>query len=373
MDLEYPNDGASERFVTTLCLISTPIQCDRFTRFILLEPKDKDHYNPIMCLELSLLAIVECEPPSLAPRVEAYLIATIVYLTPEQRKLFGTLPHESLMTPKNSPPNSSVNSSPLTPLSCDSSPLTSIPTSSASVPTRQSPPPSGNLLRSLKRAIHLRDGPSFLTIMGEINKLLREIKSSDVGNPLRAVPRSWNMSGIPQKLILRIIEETYQRCVGPHIDQLRKYSAFSSEVYGELMPSFVTDILKHANLRPDSLFMDLGSGVGNVVLHAALQTGCRAFGVELKGEREPLAMNQKEQMQLRCRMWGIDMGEVELMKGNMIDCPRVDELLCKADVVLVNNYIFSEKRKSLLFFSQPLLIPFQTLQSTQRCAQSSWI
>ncbi|KAF8971602.1 hypothetical protein BDZ97DRAFT_1607554, partial [Flammula alnicola] len=40
-ELEYPNSGASERF-------------------ILLAPKDKDHYNPIMDLERSLYTIVEC-------------------------------------------------------------------------------------------------------------------------------------------------------------------------------------------------------------------------------------------------------------------------------------------------------------------------
>ena len=31
------------------------------SRFILLAPKDKDHYNPIMDLEKSLYTIVECE------------------------------------------------------------------------------------------------------------------------------------------------------------------------------------------------------------------------------------------------------------------------------------------------------------------------
>lgn len=41
-ELEYPNNGASERF-------------------IILAPRDKDHYNPIMCLESTLMAIVESE------------------------------------------------------------------------------------------------------------------------------------------------------------------------------------------------------------------------------------------------------------------------------------------------------------------------
>lgn len=40
VELEYPGHGASERF-------------------ILLAPKDKDHYNPIMDLEKTLYTIVE--------------------------------------------------------------------------------------------------------------------------------------------------------------------------------------------------------------------------------------------------------------------------------------------------------------------------
>ncbi|KIM48470.1 hypothetical protein M413DRAFT_36140, partial [Hebeloma cylindrosporum] len=49
VDLEYPNSGAKERF-------------------ILLAPKDKDHYNPIMDLEKSLYTIVErCQSTIFGP------------------------------------------------------------------------------------------------------------------------------------------------------------------------------------------------------------------------------------------------------------------------------------------------------------------
>ncbi|KAJ7177719.1 hypothetical protein C8R46DRAFT_874720, partial [Mycena filopes] len=42
VELEYPNTRSSERF-------------------ILLAPKDKDHYNPIMDVEKSLYTIIECQ------------------------------------------------------------------------------------------------------------------------------------------------------------------------------------------------------------------------------------------------------------------------------------------------------------------------
>jgi H3 lysine-79-specific histone-lysine N-methyltransferase len=57
-ELEYPNNEASERSCATgpfLCRFSWI-----FIRFILLAPKDKDHYSPIMCLQKSLHTIVEC-------------------------------------------------------------------------------------------------------------------------------------------------------------------------------------------------------------------------------------------------------------------------------------------------------------------------
>ena len=162
------------------------------------------------------------------------------------------------------------------------------------------------------------------------------------------------MSGIPQKLILRIIEETYQRCVGPHIDQLRKYSAFSSEVYGELMPTFVTDIIRATGIKEDSLFLDLGSGVGNVVMQASLETGCRSFGIELMPGPAEIARSQLEQFKMRCRMWGVRMGSVELEEGDMLKSPRVDALVKEADVVLVNNKVFLEPRE----FNPSFVTPF---------------
>ncbi len=189
--------------------------------------------------------------------------------------------------------------------------------------------------------------------MERINELMRSVKHPESSpNPLRAVPRSWSKTGIPQKVVLRIIEETYQRCIGPHVGALRRYSAFSSEVYGELTPYLVTEILREVGITDNpskcgegKLFLDLGSGVGNVVLQAALQSGCRAFGVEVMEHPARLSGVQLEQMKMRCRMWGVDMGEAEVLRGDMTACPRVDELISQADVVLVNNFVFKEERE----------------------------
>ena len=190
-----------------------------------------------------------------------------------------------------------------------------------------------------------------------INKLLRKLKypplPSDTfappqPNALRAAVAGWSATGLPPAVALRIVEETYQRTVGPRTHELNNYRAFSDTVYGELMPSLVSRLLFLTRANPDTLFLDLGSGVGNVVLHAALQSGCTAFGVEVMEKPAEMAREQRTQLMMRARMWGVRMGDVELEQANMLESARVNELMPRADVVLVNNKVFGEKCTSSL-------------------------
>ncbi|KAI0693641.1 histone methylation protein DOT1-domain-containing protein [Cytidiella melzeri] len=339
------------------------------SRFILLTPKDKDHYDPIMCLESSLYTIIE------------------TYLTAEQQSLFGTLPDktckkftaDSTPEPDHSRGDSS-RSTVSTPESIASLPSTSSVSSfssSASVFSTLSAvsslssiselhsyaepcafgPPSVDYLNLLQRAIRKRNGPLFYKVLDAVNALLRALKyptvPPDVFDPpspnnLREAVKSFSKSKIPSKILLRIIEETYQRVVGPHVSELNRYEAFSSEVYGELLPPFVTEIIKTTGINQKTLFLDLGSGVGNVLLQASLATGCRGYGIELMHAPAKLARQQLEQFQLRCRMWGLQMGEVELEEGNMLESARTNELIKQADVVLVNNKVFKESLNEAL-------------------------
>ena len=275
----------------------------------------------------------------------------LAYLSPTQKALFGSLPTESI--PDDTPPPSP-------------SALTRHDPSDASNPLDAPPEPPNppqprndaarpDYLRLLQRAIRRHDGPLFLSTLESVNQLLRSLKypplPSDVflpapPNVLVSALRSWtHPKGIPEKVMLRIVDETYQRCVGPNIKNLHRYAAFSSEVYGELMPSFTSDIIAATGLNSSSLLMDLGSGVGNVLLQASLQTGCRSYGIELLEGPANVALQQWKQFQKRCRMWGVRTGDVELEEGDMLRSKRVSELMGEADVVLVNNKVFQQSRE----------------------------
>ncbi|TBU25685.1 S-adenosyl-L-methionine-dependent methyltransferase [Dichomitus squalens] len=301
--LEYPNNDAQESFV-------------------LLAPKDKDHYNPIMCLESTLHTIIAH------------------YLTPAQAALFGTLPDKDVTDDDEDDaddiPERSKSVSPY-------------PVSEAPSPPSSEVSPHVDYLRLLQRAIKKRDGPMFMKVMSAINALLSLLKypplpldpfDAPAANHLGVTVRGWQR--IPTNVVHRIADETYQRAVGPHIDVLKRYEAFSSEVYGELMPTFVSDVIRATGLHGGSLFLDMGSGVGNVVMQASLETGCRSYGIEIMPGPAQIARSQLEQFKTRCRMWGVRMGEVELEEGDMLKSAKVDELVKSADVVLVNNKVFLE-------------------------------
>ena len=50
-------------------------------------------------------------------------------------------------------------------------------------------------------------------------------------------------------------------------------------------------------------------------------------------------------MMMRTRLWSVRIVDVELEYASMLESPRVDELMARADVALVNNKVFSETRE----------------------------
>lgn len=61
-----------------------------------------------------------------------------------------------------------------------------------------------------------------------------------------------------------------------------------------------------------------------------------------------LAVKQETEFHARLRMWGLSAGEVTLRKGDFCASNEVSTWLSKADVVLVNNYIFDSACTSSL-------------------------
>ncbi|XP_041356679.1 histone-lysine N-methyltransferase, H3 lysine-79 specific-like isoform X1 [Gigantopelta aegis] len=140
-------------------------------------------------------------------------------------------------------------------------------------------------------------------------------------------------------LLKHILQQCYNHAVTDP-EKLNQYEPFSPEVYGETSFELVEQMIQAVNFTEDDSFVDLGSGVGQVVLQVSSATPCKkCYGIE---KAEWPALYQKE-MDIRFRKWmnwyGKIHGEYELEKGDFLD-DRVKEKLCNATVVFVNNFAF---------------------------------
>lgn len=179
----------------------------------------------------------------------------------------------------------------------------------------------------------------YINIVDKYNALVAE-KRKD-GTIAKKLDR---MSRVDLRLVEHIIKnQVYARTVSPQVNLVRHYESFSDNVYGELLPKFLSRIFRETSLKSDQVFIDLGSGVGNCVLQAALETGCESWGCEVMDNPNTLAQLQAEEFPARCRLWGIKPGAVNLIHGDFLTHESVRQVLKRADVILVNNQAFTSE------------------------------
>lgn len=194
------------------------------------------------------------------------------------------------------------------------------------------------ILRKLVKSKNRNDGPGFKAALREYNDELLKLMRKGV-----IVRNLDKMHGIPRELVDFILDQVYDRTVAPRVELLAKYQNGSDNVYGELNHPFISDILERTNLTSDKVFVDLGSGVGNVTLQAALEIGCESWGCEMMENACNLADAQYDEFLARCRLWGVKPGRVRLERGDFRKNGKILEVLKRADVVLVNNQAFTSQ------------------------------
>ncbi|KAF2429699.1 histone-lysine N-methyltransferase, H3 lysine-79 specific [Tothia fuscella] len=195
---------------------------------------------------------------------------------------------------------------------------------------------AAGLPRRLKRAVQTQSFTNFKSVITEFNDLITtSLSDGTIPTHLKTVHT------LPLSLIERILSQVYSRTVSPEVHILKQYENGTDNVYGELLPRFTNQIFIETHLTSSQIFVDLGSGVGNVVLQAALQTGCQSWGIEFMPNPARLAQRQKSEFEARCRRWGIQPGSTHLLEGDFLTSSPITDILKKADVVLVNNQAFT--------------------------------
>ncbi|XP_059477589.1 histone-lysine N-methyltransferase, H3 lysine-79 specific isoform X2 [Neocloeon triangulifer] len=142
-----------------------------------------------------------------------------------------------------------------------------------------------------------------------------------------------------QELLRHIIQQTYNQAIEDP-DKLNQYEPFSPEVYGETSFDLVLQMIEKVCPTPEDIFIDLGSGVGQVVLQMAAATNCKiCYGIE-KADMPARYAESMDQLFRKWMAWyGKSYGNYQIVKGDFL----TEENKCKivsSSLVFVNNFAF---------------------------------
>lgn len=185
-----------------------------------------------------------------------------------------------------------------------------------------------NVVQDLYSAVKNQDLAEFQFVLQFVNRLSAVVNGS--------------CQNLPEECLLTLTEQAYSLTVSPHLKMLRGRS--SSQVFGELLEGPMRSIIETGKLAKNSVFVDIGSGAGDLVIKIAVITGCRTFGIECNMDVANLAEQYLSQVRFRAGVYGIPMEDiqVELEFGDACSSSRLSEQMSTADVVLVNNQAFDE-------------------------------
>ncbi|CAI6340876.1 unnamed protein product [Periconia digitata] len=190
------------------------------------------------------------------------------------------------------------------------------------------------IVRRLKRAVTKNQPDEFRDALEKFNTIIKDNLES-ISDQIDS------MHSLPLDLVNRITIQTYQRTVSHRAHLLRRVKD-KEFTYGELKYKLAHKIFEQTGLNSKSVFVDLGSGVGNVVLQAALQTGAESYGIEVLETPADFALDQASELRARAKLWNISLGLIQLWHGDFLASPEIDAVLHRADVVLVNNKVFPQ-------------------------------
>uniref|UniRef100_A0AC35TGM8 Histone-lysine N-methyltransferase, H3 lysine-79 specific n=1 Tax=Rhabditophanes sp. KR3021 TaxID=114890 RepID=A0AC35TGM8_9BILA len=167
--------------------------------------------------------------------------------------------------------------------------------------------------------------------------------AKDYGRYFHTLKRSeTKFLGSSAEQLQTILVRSYNKAV-THVTALNKYyEAFSSETYGETSWKRMETILPQLGLTDKDVFVDLGSGVGQIVCHVAGGSKVKlAVGIEIADLPSRYAENMKEEFQKSMKWHSKKFREFRLEKGNFLDNKYRPLILEQATVLFINNYAFS--------------------------------
>ncbi|GMT03740.1 hypothetical protein PENTCL1PPCAC_25914, partial [Pristionchus entomophagus] len=119
------------------------------------------------------------------------------------------------------------------------------------------------------------------------------------------------------------------------------YKGFSSFTYGETTPDQLEIIFNRLKMTEKDVFVDLGSGVGNVVTYAAGYTQAKScVGIEVNAVPAQFATNMKKEFENMMSWYGKECRPIELIHDSFLVEKHRKLIIEEATVIYINNFAF---------------------------------
>lgn len=155
------------------------------------------------------------------------------------------------------------------------------------------------------------------------------------------------------KLADHVLRQVYRMSITDP-GSLNKYESFTSATYGETNFKQMAEILQEIKMDKNDVFVDLGSGIGSIVMQASICTPIsRAIGIEIQDIPNKYAHDMDKNFEFLMAWYGKKYSPYDLYGGSFMEPPstwknvRNNELDAvfdwkrEATVIFVNNYAFS--------------------------------
>ncbi len=110
-------------------------------------------------------------------------------------------------------------------------------------------------------------------MMKAINRKLPEDLITSIQqllNPMiKIIPRSPTPQSNEFRFVSHVLNQSYARTVAQHADTLT-VKGFNNCVYGEIKHTLVDEFIRRCGIKKGEVFLDMGSGIGNVCLQVSL-------------------------------------------------------------------------------------------------------
>uniref|UniRef100_W4VRG6 Histone-lysine N-methyltransferase, H3 lysine-79 specific n=1 Tax=Corethrella appendiculata TaxID=1370023 RepID=W4VRG6_9DIPT len=167
------------------------------------------------------------------------------------------------------------------------------------------------------------------------NRAVDKVKELEKGTSLSLQRFTYPSRG----LLRHIVQQVYNQAVSEP-EKLNQYEPFSPEVYGETSFDLICQMIDQVQITCDDVFIDLGSGVGQVVLQMAAATPVKiCFGIEKADVPSKYAESMTATFKLWMNWFGKKYGDYQLIKGDFLADEHREKIM-SSTIVFVNNFAF---------------------------------